>query len=219
MFFYAGTEAGGHGNTHSTGLPLFSLLPILHHHLSTLPTPPLLLAAGGLSTGLHLLSVLPFSSGMVLGTAFLASPESFYTPERKRHILAAKGEDTLRTLVFDRIDGRDKLFGPGIDGRAIGNLTTREENEGVGHEELAERWNVAKDAGDPKLDRLVVWAGELPLLSFGWVILLISLLGVCRYRCWTCECGTACPRDRRDDRRGGITGPQNLFYSVKHRFM
>ena len=156
--FATGTEAGGHGNTHLTGLPLFSLLPLLHAHFSTLPSPPILLAAGGLSTGAHLLSVLPFTSGMVSGTAFLASPETLWSAAHKRKLLRSKGEDTVRTMVFDRMRGTEG-FGKLVDGRALRNLCVSEEEEGVGDEELNRKYAEKLKNGDEEMERLVIWAG------------------------------------------------------------
>ncbi|KAK4704963.1 nitronate monooxygenase, partial [Phenoliferia sp. Uapishka_3] len=154
-----GTEAGGHGNSHATGLPLLSLLPPLASHLSILPHPPILLAAGGLSTPAHFLSVRPYALGIIMGTAFLASPESLYSPAHKKKLLLAKNEDAKRGLIFDRINGWDVLFGEEIDGRALVNETTKDEDDGVELNELREKYEKAK-GNDPEMERLVVWAGS-----------------------------------------------------------
>lgn len=172
LSLWKGTEAGGHGNTHSTGLPLFSLLPLLHSHFSTLSSPPLLLAAGGLSTGAHLLSVLPFASGIVAGTAFLASPENLWGAAHKRKLLKSSGEDTMRTMVFDRMRGTEG-FGSTVDGRALRNLCTSEEGQ-VEEGEMKRRYAEKLASGDEEMERLVIWAGAfLPLRRLG--VLLISL--------------------------------------------
>jgi nitronate monooxygenase len=153
----AGTEAGGHANDSSTGLPLGTLLPLIHSHLLTLSNPPLLLAAGGLSTGQDLVSILPYASGMVCGTAFTCCPESKYGDIQKSRLLAAKsGDDTVKTASFDRIRGHE--FGDHIDGRALRNSTTREEEEGVSVEKLRQRYlNCANEA--ELLDRSAIWCG------------------------------------------------------------
>lgn len=151
-----GTEAGGHASDTSTGLPLASLLPLIHSHLSTLSKPPLLLAAGGLSTGSHLLSVLPYASGIVCGTAFTCCPESKYGATQKSRLLAAKSaEDTVKTATFDRIRGHN--FGDHIDGRALRNKTTRDEEEGASIERLREKYLGC--GGDELVDRSAIWCG------------------------------------------------------------
>lgn len=150
-FIRTGTESGGHGPTHDVGLPLISLLPLLAPHFS--PTSlPLLIPAGGLVNGSHLASILPFSPGMVLGTAFLPTPEALYTTAQKELIVASSGEQTLRSGRWD--EARGTLgWGPGVDGRGLGNKTSAEEGGGG-----RERYDQAVKEGD--VERIVTWAGK-----------------------------------------------------------
>lgn len=150
-----GTESGGHGPSNSTGLPLISLLPLLHSHYKTLPTPPILLAAGGISTGLQLLSVLPFTSGSIIGTGFLCTPESLYSPAQKELLIRSEGEETVRTERFDVARGSLAGWGEGVDGRGIGNKTSWE--DGRDESELVKDYGEGAKVGD--VERIVTWAG------------------------------------------------------------
>lgn len=154
----AGTESGGHGPTTSVGLPLLSLLPLLLPHYST-PTSPLLLPAGGLTTGTHLASLLSFSPGIILGTAFLLTPEATFLPAQKELLRRSSGEDTVRTGRFD--EARGTLgWGEGVDGRGVRNETS-ERVGGGGREGYEEAVRV----GDVR--RIVTWAGECFFVG-GW---------------------------------------------------
>lgn len=99
---------------------------------------------------------------MILGTAFLATPESLYTPAQKALILASNGSDTLRTSTFDYC--RDTLgFPGGVNGRAIGNEISRAGGEGrMGSKEWTEslKEQYAQAVKDQDVDKIVTWAGE-----------------------------------------------------------
>jgi nitronate monooxygenase len=143
----SGIESGGHG--HSGAPPLLSLIPAI---LSVLPngSPPLI-AAGGLSQGAHVASVLTLgASGAVLGTRFLLTPESLYSDRQKRALIDASA--TTRTIAFDHVRGT--LGWPhGVDGRGLPNKTVEEFEKGVTLDELKRKYS----PDDP--DRMVVWAG------------------------------------------------------------
>lgn len=88
-----GCEAGGHvrGTT-----PLRSLLPAV---VEAVGVP--VLAAGGLATGADLITAQALGAGgIVLGTAFIATPESFAHPHHQQRLIAAAAEDTLLTDIF-----------------------------------------------------------------------------------------------------------------------
>ena len=88
-----GVEAGGH--VRGT-VPLWLLLPEV---VSSAHVP--VLAAGGLVDGRDLVAALKAGAqGMVIGTAFLASPESFAHDYHKQRIVHAKAEDTILTDMF-----------------------------------------------------------------------------------------------------------------------
>lgn len=88
-----GVEAGGHvrGTT-----PLKLLLPEVVA-CSDVPV----LAAGGIVDGCDLADALRSgANGVVMGTAFLASPESFAHEYHKQRILQARSEETILTDIF-----------------------------------------------------------------------------------------------------------------------
>ncbi|KAG1746736.1 2-nitropropane dioxygenase [Suillus paluster] len=148
-----GSESGGHG--HSAAPPLLTLVPSI---LAVLPKDgPCLLAAGGLSTGGHVSSLLALGvSGVVLGTRFLMTEESFYNEVQKKMLVMANANSTVRTMAFDR--ARGTLDWPeGVDGRAIYNRTVKDMDDGVDIEIVRENFNKAVQNRDP--DQILVWAG------------------------------------------------------------
>lgn len=148
-----GSESGGHG--YSATPPLLTLVPSI---LAVLPKDgPPLLAAGGLSTGGHVASLLVLGvSGVVLGTRFLVTKESCYNEVQKNVLVMASGNATVRTTAFDR--ARGTLDWPeGVDGRAIYNKTVQDVDGGVDIEIVRQNFNKATQDRDP--DRMLVWAG------------------------------------------------------------
>jgi nitronate monooxygenase len=88
-----GVEAGGHvrGTT-----PLRTLLSELLREC-TVPV----LAVGGMVDGQDLVEMLRLGAqGIVIGTAFLAAPESFAHDYHKRRIIEATASDTILTDIF-----------------------------------------------------------------------------------------------------------------------
>lgn len=93
LIFAQGCEAGGHVR----GVrPLRELLP----HVAAAVNLPAL-AAGGLATGRDLVTAMALDAGgTVLGTAMLATDESFAHPHHKQRLLAAEAADTMLTNRF-----------------------------------------------------------------------------------------------------------------------
>jgi NAD(P)H-dependent flavin oxidoreductase YrpB (nitropropane dioxygenase family) len=59
------------------------------------------IAAGGIADARGLVAALALGAqAAVLGTRFIATPEADAHPEYKRRIVAASGEDTVRTILF-----------------------------------------------------------------------------------------------------------------------
>ncbi len=88
-----GVEAGGHVRDTA---PLWALLPEV---VASIDVP--VLAAGGLVDGGDLATALRAGAqGVVIGTAFLASPESFAHDYHKLRIVNARPEDTILTDMF-----------------------------------------------------------------------------------------------------------------------
>lgn len=158
---FPGIEAGGHGNRSSP--PLSTLLPVIAKSLPTYKplfpsTRPLLLGAGGLSTGSHLTSLLSLGAdGAVFGTRFLATEESLFGPLQKQVVIGASAEDSVRSMAFD--EARNTLDWPeGVDGRGVWNSTVEEYDKGLGDKASRQRrYNEAVEEADA--DRLIVWAG------------------------------------------------------------
>ena len=149
-----GSEAGGHGARRGT----LGLVPAVADAVAPLPT----LAAGGIADGRGLAAALLLGAGGVLvGTRFLASAESLASPAQKARLLAASGDETRRTTVFDRVRG---IAWPGrFTGRALTNDFTRRWHGREAELEAAlategPRYKAASEAGD--LDTALTWSGE-----------------------------------------------------------
>lgn len=149
-----GSEAGGHSGARAT-LPL---VPAVVDAVA--PTP--VVAAGGIADGRGLAAALMLGAhGALLGTRFYASAEALGQDSAKQRIVAARGEETARTRVFDIVRGY--VWPPVFAGRALRNRFL-ERWDGREHELAAaletERaaYQAAARAGD--YDTAVVWAGE-----------------------------------------------------------
>jgi nitronate monooxygenase len=149
-----GTEAGGHGGARAT-LPL---VPAVVDAVA--PTP--VLAAGGIADGRGLAAALMLGAhGALIGTRFCASPEALGHDRAKQRIVAARGNETARTRVFDIVRGY--AWPPAYTGRALRNRFLERWD---GHErDLATAletehaaYQVAASDGD--FDTALVWAGE-----------------------------------------------------------
>jgi nitronate monooxygenase len=148
-----GTEAGGHGATRA----LFPLLPAVVDAAGPVPV----VAAGGISDGRGLAAALILgAAGALLGTRFYAAAESLAHPQARARLIAAGGDDTLRTRVFDVV--RDLDWPAPFTGRAVQNDFTRtwhgREAELSTASAEGRRHAEANSAGD--YDTAVLWAGE-----------------------------------------------------------
>ncbi|THH32392.1 hypothetical protein EUX98_g1811 [Antrodiella citrinella] len=151
-----GSQAGGHGSAH--GPPLQELFASI---VDAIPeNRPPILVAGGLSNGSQVAEYLAKGAdGAVLGTRFLLTPESTYTPGQKNALVAAKSNSTVRSVKFDEARNT-KGWPEGTDGRGLVNALTngfqgnaREINMDILREKVKEA--TAKD--DPEW--MVTWAG------------------------------------------------------------
>src|SRR5215213_9962235 len=148
-----GTEAGGHGATRST----LTLVPEI---VDSLPEVPVV-AAGGIADGRGLAAVIMLGAeGALMGTRFYASEEAQGHPEAKQRIVDARGDDTLRSIVFDI--SRRHVWPSPYTGRVIRNAHAERwfgrEVELMRHREEAQRYAEARDRGD--FDIAAVIAGE-----------------------------------------------------------
>jgi len=89
-----GSEAGGH-NKSDQGL--FVLLPALRAALPDVSV----IAAGGIADGRGVAAALALGAdGVCVGTRLLASREANIHPEYQARVVAAQGEDVVRTCIF-----------------------------------------------------------------------------------------------------------------------
>ena len=152
-----GTEAGGHGGGRST-LPLVpAVADMVARSGSRVPV----VAAGGITDGRGLAAALMLGAdGVLMGTRFYVASESLASPGAKARMVAASGDDTLRTSVFDIARGYN--WPTEYTGRAIRNrfsaawhgredALARDEDERIRYADAAAR-------GDA--DIAVVFAGE-----------------------------------------------------------
>ncbi|KAF9268982.1 NPD-domain-containing protein [Marasmius fiardii PR-910] len=146
-----GNESGGHGL--STSPPLSAFIPSVLSFSSSTP----IVAAGGLATGSHIASMLTLgASGTVLGTRFLLTSESFYSPAQRQVLLNSDSSAAVRTMAFD-VARRTLEFPAGVDGRGIRNDTVEDFDKGVDPAVLNKLYTAASAAGDTS--RIVVWSG------------------------------------------------------------
>jgi len=149
-----GRDAGGHsGTTRGT----IGLVPAVVDAVAPIPV----VAAGGIADGRGLAAALALgAAGISMGTRFTACRESLRAPEMKAATLAAGGDQTQQTRVFDIVRGAPW---PSIyPGRALRNAFSAEWH---GHEDaLAERQTeIEKEyltTSPNDFSSRVVWAGE-----------------------------------------------------------
>ncbi len=99
-----GAEAGGHGERRAT----FTLVPEVADLIGAIAPDTLLCAAGGIADGRGLAAALTLGAdGAVVGTRFVASEEALVHPNFKAAIVAASGDDTVRSKVIDILRGFD----------------------------------------------------------------------------------------------------------------
>jgi nitronate monooxygenase len=153
-----GAEAGGHGATRAGLVLTPAVVDAVRARGSDIPV----LAAGGIADGRGLAAALALGAdGVLVGTRFLATVESLAAPAAKARVVAAHGDATVRTRVFDLIRGLD--WPDPYTGRALRNdLTERwHGREGQMGEVLAmERARYAEAAARQDFDTAVVFAGE-----------------------------------------------------------
>ncbi|GAA5837680.1 hypothetical protein JCM11251_002294 [Rhodosporidiobolus azoricus] len=150
-----GTESGGHGPTSEAGSPLLPLLKSLAP-LYPADSSPFLLAAGGLSSPSAISTALSSgASAAVVGTSFEVAEESLLPQPQKEFLVASTGGSTSRGIRWDIARDGANTWPEGVDGRALTNITSEEEE--VDAAVAAERYKQAVQEKD--VTRLVTWAG------------------------------------------------------------
>lgn len=100
MIVAQGADAGGHGASRGT----FALVPAVVDAVGPLPV----VAAGGVGDGRGLAAALVLgAAGVLVGSRFYATVESQAHAAAKRHAVAASGDHTVQSSVFDRVRGFD----------------------------------------------------------------------------------------------------------------
>ena len=128
-----GVEAGGHVRGTQA---LWQLLPRVCDAV-TVPV----LAAGGMSDGADLVAAMGVGAqGIVLGTAMIATPESFAHEVHKQRLLAAGAEDTVLTHAFHINWPKDA---------AVRVLSTEVTSGGRGDPFSSDRQVIGDEAGRP----------------------------------------------------------------------
>ena len=153
-----GTEAGGHGARRAT-LPLVpAIVDMVAAEGHVVPV----VAAGGIVDGRGLAAALMLGAdGVLMGTRFYAAEESQAAPAAKARVVAAGGDETLRTAIFDIVRGLD--WPAEYTGRALANRLSerwhgREAALAAAGEDERRRYEAAAAAGD--FDTAVVFIGE-----------------------------------------------------------
>ncbi|KAJ6482657.1 2-nitropropane dioxygenase [Mycena sanguinolenta] len=151
-----GIEAGGHGGAQAP--PLFVLLAAVLREFQTTPGhKPLVVPAGGISTGAQIAALLAMGAdGVVLGTRFLFTTECEYPTAKKQALIDANFNATVRAGAFDEAKGTTG-WPPNCDGRAIANGIIDDHKAGLSVEERSAKFRKSEQDGDTS--RLVVWAG------------------------------------------------------------
>ncbi|KAF5371387.1 hypothetical protein D9615_009693 [Tricholomella constricta] len=147
-----GNEAGGHGGSYAP--PLLSLLQAVLNEISN---GPVIIAAGGITTGAQSAALLAMGAdGVVIGSRLLCAPESVYSEAIKEEILKAGMNATARSYAFDDVN-RTRYWPEGIDGRALANDILVDFDKGLDLDARLKNYDEAKTKGERS--RLVVWAG------------------------------------------------------------
>lgn len=112
-----GGEAGGHGmSVRST----FTLVPEVVDFVAERSPDTLVVAAGGVGDGRGLAAALALGAdGAVVGTRFWAAPEALVSARAQDRAVAAGGDDTVRTRVYDLVRRLD--WPAEYNARALGN--------------------------------------------------------------------------------------------------
>lgn len=112
-----GTDAGGHGLTTRGTISLVpNIVDLVAHERPDV----LVLAAGGIADGRGIAAALMLGAdGVLLGTRFWATQEALIHPAAKARVVAATGDETVRTSVYDIV--RDRTWPAEYTGRLMRN--------------------------------------------------------------------------------------------------
>jgi len=147
-----GSEAGGHGSGRGT-LPL---VPAVIDAVGNIPV----IAAGGIANGRGLAAALALgASGVVCGTAFYASREALTHERIKAAAVAASGDNTVRSSIFDiarRIDWPGRWTIRTLDNAFHREWVEKREALEADSAVQAQRYKDAAAAGDADVAAVIV---------------------------------------------------------------
>jgi nitronate monooxygenase len=149
-----GAEGGGHGISRGT----FPLVPAVVDVARGIPVA----AAGGIADGRGLAAALMLGAdGVLIGTRFYATQEAAGSARAKDRIVAATGDETIRSILFDI--ARRNVWPAPFCGRVLRNDFSerwrgREADLLQNQDEEAARYANAREAND--FDTAAVIAGE-----------------------------------------------------------
>jgi nitronate monooxygenase len=127
-----GTEAGGHGLGVRSTMPL---VPAVVDALAARAPEVPVLAAGGIADGRGLAAALMLGAdGVLMGTRFYATQEALVPSAAKAAVVAATGDETVRTSIYDIANGR--FWPEGYTGRVVRNDFVK---KWLGHEDELKR--------------------------------------------------------------------------------
>lgn len=153
-----GTEAGGHGGARAT-LPL---VPALVDLVARRAPEAMVVAAGGIADGRGLAAALTLGAeGVLVGTRFYATAESLAHDLAKARVVAASGDATLRTTIFDivrELDWPKPYTGRALSNAFCGRWHGREADLCARVPGEMKRYKAAVEAGD--FSTAVIFAGE-----------------------------------------------------------
>jgi nitronate monooxygenase len=142
-----GSEAGGHGSLRAA-LPF---VPAVADVVAAAARQVPVVAAGGIADGRGLAAVLMLgAAGVLVGTRFHVSEESLLSAAGKQRVVAASGDDTLRTKIFDVAIGGEwpqEYTGRVLPNRFSDKWPGRETALAADQAELA-RYAAARAVGD-----------------------------------------------------------------------
>jgi NAD(P)H-dependent flavin oxidoreductase YrpB (nitropropane dioxygenase family) len=148
-----GTEGGGHVGVLGT----MTFVPQVVREVGSTPV----LAAGGIADGAGFAAALMLGAeGILLGTRFLATPESPLPESFKQLIVESDGHNTLLTDIPDIINGRvyPGAYSRVVRNRLIDEWAGREVELRYHRKEIAERTKLARQRGD--VDYSILFMGE-----------------------------------------------------------
>src|SRR5258707_12507992 len=99
---------------------MFTFVPTVVDDLRKAAPAVVVVAAGGIADGRGLAAALMLGAqGVLMGSRFWATQEAFIHPNAKAKVVAASGDETIRTTVYDIV--RQRTWPEGDSGRLVKN--------------------------------------------------------------------------------------------------